>query len=123
MESFFDNAQRILDVAASAEANGPDEFAVLLGRDGGMRIVMNQAFQLAAAAADAGADAAYRVVRSESGVRVEGHAWGQDCLLETRVKTPARTQAKTQAKNELKAQWLLDQPMYCVGPALLGSAA
>lgn len=122
MESFFENARQILDVAATASSNGPDEFAVLMSRDGGMRILMNQAFRLDAAAADAGADAAYRVVRSASGVRVEGHAFGQDCLLETRVKQPARAGSQAPPPAQWLRHQLLDQPLYRITSPLLTSA-
>lgn len=111
MESFFENAQRILDVAATADANGPEEFAVLMGEDGGLRILMNQPFRLDTAAADAGAEVAYRVVRSRSGVRVEGHGRDQDCVLETRKRAAVRT------------QWLLDQPLYRMTSPLLTATA
>lgn len=111
MESFFENACRILDVAASAAADGPDEFAVLMTSDGGLRILMNQTFRLDAAAADAGADVAYRVIRSKSGVRVEGHGRAQDCVLESRPAVKAQ------------ARWLLDQPLYRMSSPLLTSAA
>jgi len=111
VESFFENACRILDVAATAAADGPDEFAVLMGGDGGLRILMNQTFRLDSAAADAGAEIAYRVVRSKSGVRVEGHTRAQDCVLESRpVVKP-------------QAQWLLDQPLYRMTSPLLTSTA
>jgi len=111
VESFFENACRILDVAATADASGPDEFAVLMSSDGGLRILMNQPFRLDAAAADAGADIAYRVIRSKTGVRVEGHGRAQDCVLETR---PAPV---------VRAQWLLDQPLYSMSSPLLASTA
>ncbi|HWD99932.1 MAG TPA: hypothetical protein VG345_12875 [Bryobacteraceae bacterium] len=111
MESFFENAQRILDVAATADANGPEEFAVLMGGDGGLRILMNQPFRLDAAAADLGAAVAYRVVRSRSGVRVEGHGRGQDCVLETRKRAAA------------SAGWLIDQPLYRMTSPLLTATA
>ena len=111
VESFFENARRILDVAATAAANGPEEFAVLMSSDGGLRILMNQPFRLDAAAADAGADIAYRVTRSKSGVRVEGHTRAQDCVLETRPAVAPH------------AQWLLDQPLYSMTSPLLTSTA
>jgi hypothetical protein len=111
VESFFENACRILDVAATAAASGPDEFAVLMSSDGGLRILMNQSFRLDAAAADAGADIAYRVIRSKSGVRVEGHSRAEDCVLEARAAAAPR------------AQWLLDQPLYSMASPLLASAA
>lgn len=111
METLVENAQRILDVAAAADANGPDEFAVLVTRHGGLHILMNQPFRLDAAAQDAGADTAFRVVRSKSGVRVEGHAPGEDCVLRSRVR-------QTRA-----AQWLLDQPLYRITSPLVTSSA
>jgi hypothetical protein len=116
VEILFENARRILDVAANAEANGPDEFAVLMSSDSGIRILMNQPFRVDAAVMETGADAGYRVVRTRSGVRVEGYGRGENCVLEQRAKQPA-------ARTGPWTEWLLDQPLYRISSPLLTSTA
>lgn len=84
MENFLDNAQRILDVAQAAGSNGNEEFALIVGPDGGLHFIMESPVSLEAASVYAGARSAYRVTRSRTGIRVEGKTFGQQCVLEQR---------------------------------------
>lgn len=109
MDTFFENAQRIFDVArAGAEGAGwSDEnrdFAVLVRPDGGLHFVMGSPFSLEAAAIHGGARSAYRVSSSRDGVRVVGRSGEKDCVLEER--SAAR-------------QILRDQPLYRIASPLL----
>lgn len=109
MDAFFENAQRIFDVArsgaASADWNGEEsDFALLIRPDGGLHFVMGSQFSLEAAAIHGGARTAYRVSTSRGGVRVEGRSGGRDCVIEER--------------NAAK-QLLRDQPLYRISSPLL----
>ena len=97
MDNFLDNAQRILDVARAAGANGNEEFALIIRPDGGLHFIMESPVSLEAASACAGARSAYRVTRSRNGVRVEGRTYGRQCVLEQR---------------NAHAQLFRDQPLY-----------
>lgn len=109
MDAFFENAQKIFDVARS-EAASPNrdennnDFALLIRPDGGLHFVMESPFSLEAAAIHAGAQTAYRVSRSREGIRVHGHSGGRDCVLQE--QNPAR-------------QLLRDQPLYRIASPLL----
>jgi len=109
MDSFFENAQRIFDVARSGavspDSNGEDrDFALLIRPDGGLHFVMESPFSLEAAAIHGGASIAYRVSTSRDGVRVQGRSGGKDCVIEER--NPAK-------------QLLRDQPLYRISSPLL----
>ena len=108
MDRFFENAQRIFDVAVSAADSERQDFALLIRADGGLHFVMESAFSLEAAAIHGGAESAYRITRSCNGVRVHGRSMGRDCVLEERS-----------AAREL----LRDQPLYRITPPLLNSSA
>lgn len=109
MDAFLENAQRIFDVARSGAANTgwngeEQDFALLIRPDGGLHFVMESPFSLDAAAIHGGARIAYRVSTSRDSVRVEGKSGGKDCVIEEH--NPAR-------------QFLRDQPLYRISPALL----
>lgn len=112
MDAFFENAHRIFEVARSGQEDGPQDFALLVKPDGGLHFVMESPFSIEAAALDAGATTAYRVTRSQGGVRVEGHNGSQDCVLE--AHPPAR-------RNPLPGL-LFNQPLYRITSPLLISA-
>lgn len=104
MDRFFENAQRIFDVAVSAADSERQDFALLIRPDGGLHFVMESAFSLEAAAIHGGAGSAYRITRSRDGVRVQGRSLARDCVLEARS-----------AAREL----LRDQPLYRITSPLL----
>jgi hypothetical protein len=107
MDSLFENAQRIFEVARSA-ANTEDnqDFALLIGPDGVLHFVMESTFSIEAAAIHTGAHSAYRITRSRDGVRVQGRSAGADCVLE----------ARSPHKDLLR-----DQPLYWITSPLLTS--
>jgi len=104
MDVFFENAQRIFDVARAGAESEDSDFAVLIRPDGGLHFVMETPFSLEAAAIHGGAATAYRVSRSRDGVRVEGRSAGRDCIL--REQSPAK-------------RILCDQPLYRIASPLL----
>jgi hypothetical protein len=106
MDTFFENAQRIFDVAISAADGENRDFALLIRPDGGLHFVMESPLSIEAAAIHGGAESAHRVTYSPSGVRVQGRSIGRDCVLEERS-----------ASREL----LRDQPLYRITSPLLTS--
>jgi hypothetical protein len=110
-DTLFENAQRIFDVAQSGREASCDserqDFALLIKPDGALHFVMESPFSIEAAAIHAGAQTAYRITRSQRGVRVEGHSASRDCVIEQR--DPCRT-------------LLSDLPLYRITSPLLISA-
>ncbi len=109
MDTFLDNAQRILEVARSAEGNGAEEFALVIRPDGGLHFLMESPVSIEAASAYAGAESTYRVVRSHTGIRVEGRSYGHRCSL--------RQSCVLEQRNH-RIDLLRDPALYVTGPTL-----
>ena len=84
MSVFLQKAEEILDVAAGANrANDPDTpVAILMNRQGGMRMLDPTGWSLAALGAEFGAAAVYKVEQQGGTSRVEGWGRGQRCLIQ-----------------------------------------
>ncbi|MDQ1469532.1 MAG: hypothetical protein QOJ99_1012 [Bryobacterales bacterium] len=96
---------------ASADRSGDHaDIALLIRPDGGMHVIMDTPFALDSAAASNGAMLAYRVTRTEAGVRVVGKKGGRTCVLQG-----------SSAVSFQKAA-LRDQPLYSITSPLLTSA-
>jgi len=82
---FVDNAVQILDAAEAAVRNGhePSDMTILIGPEGGIRMVADSDWPLDTLQAFHGAGMAYRVSQRASMVRVEGRAGSRTCLFET----------------------------------------
>jgi hypothetical protein len=111
VDTFLLNAQQILDVALADSSGEHAEFALLIRPDGGIHMIMESELTLDAAAVSAGAKTAYRVSRSESGVRVTGSEGTRRCRLEE-VAAP-----------RFRSELLRDQPLYRISSPLLISTA
>ena len=88
MDPFLTDAAGIFEIAASAassEASG--DLAILIGRDGAIRMLDAQGWRLDRLLTEQDGRAAYRVHRDRNGVRVEGCSGPHSCVFETR--TPA----------------------------------
>ena len=125
MDAFFENAQKIFDVARADESGESNDFALLIRPDGGLHFVMesplDSATALDAAATNAGARIAYRVTRNgKGGVRVAGRSGDQECVLERRV--PGQHEGLRNAR-QFSAELLRDQPLYRINSPLTLSAA
>lgn len=85
MSDFLQNAERIFETATSAAGSQSEsqDFAILIGRDGAIRMVMGSDWPLYSLEAYHGAQAAYRVSRCATQVRVEGKSSTATCLLES----------------------------------------
>ena len=121
MDAFFENAQKIFDVARSNGSGELEDFALLIGPDGGLHLVMDSSLSLEAAAVHGGARTAYHVTRSASGVRVSGQTAGRTCVLESRK--PEIGQLGNRGRSN-PALWLLrDQPLYQMSPGSGGGSS
>jgi hypothetical protein len=82
VESFLQDAERILDTAASSSERNSPEYAICVSRTGSIRMLSDTTgWSLPALAAELGAAALYRVGRQGTVVRVEGWSYGRKCLL------------------------------------------
>jgi hypothetical protein len=110
MDTLFENAHRIFDVARSGAAAGNQDFALLIRPDGGLHFVMESPFSIEAAAQHCGAQTAYRITRSLAGVRVDGRRGNRNCVLE-----------ESSAPKAFSREMLRDQPLYRITSPLLTS--
>lgn len=99
MNLFVDNAQKIFDVAQADTSGSQDQFALMIRPDGGLHFMMHTPLSLEAAAMEVGAQSAYLVTKSRSGVRVEGRRQGESCVFE---------------KRHPQTYLLRDQPLYLI---------
>jgi hypothetical protein len=81
VKAFLRQAEDILDVAMAADGNASD-LAILIDRQGGMRMLDPKGWSLPALCAEFGAAAVYKVERRARTVRVEGWGGGERCLLQ-----------------------------------------
>ena len=81
MRAFLRQAEDILDIAVEGDRDGSN-LAILIDRQGGMRMLDPQGWSLPALCTEFGAAAAYKVERRARTVRVEGWGGGERCLLQ-----------------------------------------
>jgi len=81
VSSFLQQAEDILDIAASGESSLQD-VAIVMDRQSGMRMLDPAGWSLPALAAEFGATAVYRVERRGAAVRVEGWNGTDRCLVQ-----------------------------------------
>jgi hypothetical protein len=90
VNQFLANANSILQTAEDGMRAGhtPTDFVILLGGNGGIRMVADSDWSIEALQAEHGARTAYRVSMNAENIRVEGRENGRYCRLET--EAPAR---------------------------------
>ena len=81
VKGFLQQAEDILDVAASGDSSLQD-VVIVIDRQSGMRMLDPAGWSLAALAAEYGAIAVYKVERRGAAVRVEGWNGSERCLVE-----------------------------------------
>ena len=81
MSDFLRRAGEILDIAASASPDAPNT-AIVIDRQGGMRMVDPAGWTLPALSAEFGASSVFKVERQGGAVRVEGLSGSERCLLQ-----------------------------------------
>ena len=87
MNVFLRRAEEILDVAAAGQGDAGD-LAIVIDRQGAMRMLDPVGWALPALCAEFGAQAAFRVERRGRTVRVEGWSGGERCLLQREIASP-----------------------------------
>jgi hypothetical protein len=81
VKAFLGRAEEILDIAMAGD-NDAGDLAILIDRQGGMRILDPKGWSLPALCAEFGAAAVYTVERRAGTVRVEGWGGGERCLIQ-----------------------------------------
>jgi hypothetical protein len=81
VRAFLRQAEEILDIAVAGESDAGD-LAILIDRQGGMRMLDPKGWSLPALCTEYGAAAVYSVERRSRTVRVEGWGGGERCLLQ-----------------------------------------
>ena len=81
VRAFLRQAEDILYVAVEGDRDAGD-LAILIDRQGGMRMLDPQGWSLPALCAEFGAAAVYTVERRGRTVRVEGWGGGERCLIQ-----------------------------------------
>lgn len=81
MRGFLQQAEDILDVAASGDSSLQD-MVFVMDRQGGMRMLDASGWSLPALSAEYGATAVYKVERRGAAVRVEGWNGFERCLVQ-----------------------------------------
>lgn len=81
MSAFLQQAGDILEIAASGDGSLQD-MAILIDRQGSMRMLDPSGWSLAALGAEFGATAVYKVERRGTSVRVEGWDGSERCLVQ-----------------------------------------
>ena len=84
-EAFARNASRIFEAAQAVFMSGGQvsELTILIGRDGGIRLLSDSDWPLDSLRAHHGVAMAYRVRQQDDCVRLEGRAGSRTCLFET----------------------------------------
>lgn len=84
MSAFLHRAEEILDIAIAGAGDAGD-LAIVIDRQGALRMLDPGGWSLPAMCAEFGAAAAYRVERRGRTVRVEGWGSGGRCLLQREI--------------------------------------
>jgi hypothetical protein len=89
VSAFLQQAEDILEIAAVSNDHNPQDVAIMMDRQGGMRMLNPAGWSLPALSAEFGATAVYKVERRGGTIRVEGWAGAERCLIQRNVE-PAR---------------------------------
>jgi hypothetical protein len=100
VSEFFRRAEEILQIATTGNA-GAGDTALVLDRQGGLRMLDPSGWSLPALAAEYGAQAVYRVIRRGNSVRVEGWNGFERCLLEAQPAATCLSRALAPAAGRL----------------------
>jgi hypothetical protein len=109
VNAFLHRAEEILNVAVAGTGDAGD-LAIVIDRQGGMRMLEPAGWSLPAMCAEFGAAAAYRVERRGRTVRVEGWGGGDRCLLQRelgRTGLPACPGARSTPSADRTDRYLL----------------
>ncbi|HEV2445232.1 MAG TPA: hypothetical protein VGS58_04900 [Candidatus Sulfopaludibacter sp.] len=93
VSAFLRQAEEILEIAAAGNPESQNA-AIVIDRQGGMRMLDASGWTLPALSAEFGAASVFKVERRGGAVRVEGMAGSERCLLQR--NSPARSVVYTQ---------------------------
>jgi hypothetical protein len=93
VSAFLRQAEQILEIAVAGNTESQNQ-AIVIDRQGGMRMLDAAGWTLPALSSEFGAASVFRVERRGSAVRVEGMAGTERCLLQR--TEPARSLVYTQ---------------------------
>jgi hypothetical protein len=79
-----------MKVAISTSEMGNSDLAVLIGYDGGMRMLDGSGWAPSGLLAEYGARQVYKVERRGTMIRVAGQSASQSCLLQQNISSPRR---------------------------------
>ena len=89
MNAFLHQAEEILEIAVAGTGDAGD-LAIVIDRQGAMRMLEPTGWSLPAMCVEFGAAAAYRVERRGRTIRVEGWGGGNRCLLQRSLEPGMR---------------------------------
>jgi hypothetical protein len=81
VSAFLRQAEEILEIAAAGNSESPNT-AIVIDRQGGMRMMDASGWTLPALSAEYGASSVFKVERRLGSVRVEGLSGSERCLLQ-----------------------------------------
>jgi hypothetical protein len=81
----MENATSIFETAETAMAAGhvPTDMTIVIGQEGGIRLIAGSDWPLDNLQAHLGAEMVYRIRQQDSSLRLEGRAGPRTCLFET----------------------------------------
>jgi hypothetical protein len=107
---FMENATSIFETAETAMTAGhvPTDMTIVIGQEGGIRLIADSDWPLDNLQAHLGAEMVYRVRQQDNSLRLEGRAGSRTCLFET---------AKL---NGVARKLLAGRPQYDLMPGTIG---
>ena len=115
MSALIRQAEEILEVAVRGRDETSAEMAIVMGRDGCLRIIDGAEWGIAGLFAQYGAKAVYRVERRAGKVRVEGWSGMERCVLDREM--PRRSYATRSQVAPLR----LEESKECSPPRMRNS--
>jgi hypothetical protein len=81
----MENANSIFDAAETAMTAGhvPTDMTIVIGQEGGIRLIAESDWPLDNLQAHLGAEMVYRIRQQDNSLRLEGRAGSRTCLFET----------------------------------------
>jgi len=92
VNTLYRNAQNLLETALAVGANA-ENWAVVLDRQGGIRLLNPEGWNLSALAAEFGAETVFSVCRKDGAIRVNGLRGNRSCVLHSEMTGRNRVDA------------------------------
>lgn len=115
------DAENLFEAARRASGSGsPDcDWAIVIGRQGEIRMLEAAGWTLSCLLVQQGAETAYRVTREDGRVRLEGRHGSETCLLRSESPAAAARHLFEHSVSHSGAAWIPGDPSYIaeVAPA------